>query len=53
MPLAEQPPRGVAVLTSLILSLVQVSGIREDLRQMRTEFHSDLTNRIEERMEHK
>jgi len=31
----------VAVLTSLIISLVQVSGIREDMRQMRGEFHSD------------
>jgi hypothetical protein len=53
-----------AIVTSLILSLVQVGGIREDMRQMRTEFHSslhDLTGkaieicnrlaRIEERLE--
>jgi hypothetical protein len=31
----------VAVLTSLIISLIQVTGIREDMRQMRGEFHSD------------
>jgi hypothetical protein len=30
------------IVTSLILSLVQVSGIREDMRQMRTEFRADI-----------
>ncbi len=30
------------IITSLILSLVQISGIRDDMRQMRTEFHADL-----------
>jgi hypothetical protein len=56
----------VAVLTSLILSLTQVTGIREDMRQMRREHHSDFQNltgkaigidnrltRIEERMENR
>ena len=32
----------LAIVTSLIVSLVQVSGIRDDMRQMRAEFHSDL-----------
>lgn len=32
----------LAILTSLTVSMVQVSGIREDMRQMRTEFHGDL-----------
>lgn len=39
----------VAVLTSLVVSLVQISGIREDMRQFRSEFgalrsevHNDL-----------
>jgi hypothetical protein len=31
----------LAIMTSLIVSLVQVSGIREDMRQMRTEFRAD------------
>jgi hypothetical protein len=31
-----------AIITSLILSLVQISGIREDMRQMRTELHADM-----------
>jgi hypothetical protein len=31
-----------AIITSFILSLVQISGIREDMRQMRTEFHADM-----------
>ncbi len=31
----------LAVLTSLFISLVQVTGIREDMRQMRAEFHTD------------
>jgi hypothetical protein len=31
----------LAIMTSLIVSLVQVSGIREDMRQMRAEFHTD------------
>jgi predicted nuclease with TOPRIM domain len=31
----------LAIMTSLIVSLVQVSGIREDMRQMRAEFHAD------------
>ena len=31
-----------AIITSLILSLVQISGIREDMRQMRTEFRTDI-----------
>jgi hypothetical protein len=31
----------LAIITSLIVSLVQVSGIREDMRQMRAEFHAD------------
>jgi hypothetical protein len=33
----------LAVLTSLIISLIQISGIREDMRQMRGEFHTDTT----------
>ena len=32
----------IAVLTSLIISLVHVSGIREDMRAMRTEFREEL-----------
>ncbi len=28
----------VAVIASLVISLVQISGIREDMRQLRTEF---------------
>lgn len=31
----------LAIITSLIVSILQVSGIREDMRHMRTEFHSD------------
>jgi hypothetical protein len=31
-----------AILTSLTVSLVQVSGIREDMRAMRQESHQDL-----------
>lgn len=31
-----------AIITSLIISLVQISGIREDMRQMRTEFRADI-----------
>jgi phage-related baseplate assembly protein len=31
----------LAIMTSLIVSLVQVSGIREDMRQMRAEFRAD------------
>jgi len=31
----------LAIMTSLIVSLIQVSGIREDMRQMRAEFHDD------------
>jgi len=30
----------LAIMTSLIVSLVQVSGIRDDMRQMRAEFHA-------------
>lgn len=33
-----------AIITSLILSLVQISGIREDMRQMRTEFRADIAS---------
>lgn len=33
-----------AIVTSLIVSLVQVSGIREDMRGMRTEFHGDFAS---------
>jgi hypothetical protein len=32
----------IAVLASLTVSLVQVSGIREDMRAMRTEFREEL-----------
>jgi hypothetical protein len=31
----------LAIITSLIVSILQVSGIREDMRHMRTEFHGD------------
>jgi hypothetical protein len=32
----------LAVLTSLTISLVQLSGIREDMRAMRAEFREEL-----------
>ena len=32
----------LAVLISMSLSLIQISGIREDMRMMRTEFREDL-----------
>jgi len=32
----------LAVLTSLTISLVQISGIREDMRAMRAEFREEM-----------
>lgn len=55
----------IAILISMTLSLVQISGIRGDMRAMRTDFREDMRaltgkvvevdnrlTRIEERMEH-
>ena len=39
-----------AIITSLVISLVQISGIRDDMRQLRTEFgtlRSELRNDIQ------
>ena len=54
------------ILTSLVISLLQISGIREDMRGMRADFREDLRaltgkvveidnrlTRIEERLEHR
>lgn len=31
-----------AIITSLIISLMQISGIREDMRHLRSEVHTDI-----------
>lgn len=56
----------LAILTSLTVSMIQVSGIRADMRGMRSDFREDLRNltgkvveidnrltRIEERLENR
>ncbi len=42
----------LAVITSHIVSLVQVSAIREDIRELRTDMKL-LTGKVYEMMEHK
>jgi hypothetical protein len=39
----------IAVLTSLVISLVHISGIRDDIRELRQDFHT-LTGKVYEMM---
>ena len=39
----------IAVLASMVVSLVQISGLREDMRELRTEFRL-LTGKVYEMM---